>query len=286
MSYNRKIFYMNFYEGDEKRGNAGYVKVLENKEVQEAEVRLSGISTVFDGQWELEILGEKKCLLKKNVSLQAGNGIASCSWDKMSELTGLSFRITLSGGCSVDSKERTGRLQKESAKPETITEEVPGMMIVEEREESETEMMQPQIQPEIVKEGREKEQEHPEKQDVVKDKVENRKWKQICKVYPHIQPFQDFRDYIKLDLKDMVLISERKYTLVENSFLLHGYYNYDHIILWKKEKAPVKYYIGVPGNFYEKEKQVAVLYGFESFEGAVEPAREGDFGYYMTEVTI
>ena len=84
----------------------------------------------------------------------------------------------------------------------------------------------------------------------------------------------------------MVLVSEKKYSLVENSFLLHGYYNYGHIILWKKEKAPVKYYIGVPGNFYDKEKQGAVLYGFESFEGAAEPAGEGDFGYYMTEVGI
>ena len=43
-------------------------------------------------------------------------------------------------------------------------------------------------------------------------------------------------------------------------------------------KAGEHFYIGVPGNFYEKEKQVAVLFGFESFEGKTEPARNGTLG--------
>ena len=48
----------------------------------------------------------------------------------------------------------------------------------------------------------------------------------------------------------------------------------------------VKYYIGVPGNFYEREKQVARMFGFESFEGTREPAWEGDFGYYLIAVEL
>jgi hypothetical protein len=44
--------------------------------------------------------------------------------------------------------------------------------------------------------------------------------------------------------------------------------------------------VGVPGNYYEKEKQVAVMFGFESFETKTEPAKEGDFGYYMIGVVI
>jgi hypothetical protein len=42
----------------------------------------------------------------------------------------------------------------------------------------------------------------------------------------------------------------------------------------------------VPGNFYDREKQVAVMYGFESFECAKEPAGQGDFGYYMIRVEL
>lgn len=279
MSYNRKIFYMSFYEGDEKRGNAGYIKVLEDRDVQNAEVRLNGLSAMYDGAHELEIVSGEAEPVREKIYLQAGNGSASCNWEKRGELSLLSFRVLLPGGCSLDSRERV-----RTYRTEPLALEAPLPEIIEESEETALEMQE--LLPERAEEQVEEGPKRTEKQGDDKDKVENRKWKQICKVYPHIQPFQDFRDYIKLELKDMVLISEKKYTLVENSFLLHGYYNYDHIILWKKEKAPVKYYIGVPGNFYEKEKQVAVLYGFESFEGAVEPAGEGDFGYYMTEVTI
>ena len=290
MSYNRKIFYMSFYEGNDKRGNAGYIKVLENQGVQIAEVRLSGISPVFDGERELEIFRGKTLVNKEKIVLQEGGGMAKCGWEMTDGITGLSFCINLGNGCVLDSADRSKPLSDQrTAVEEMVEEKVEDIPLIkniveEEREEQGLEWEQPQLEAEEEKVVQAEEQQ--EKKTDAKEKVENRKWKQICKVYPHIKPFQDFRDYIKLDLKDMVLISEKKYSLVENSFLLHGYYNYDHIILWKKEKTPVKYYIGVPGNFYEKEKQVAVLYGFESFEGAVEPAKEGDFGYYMTEVSI
>ena len=44
--------------------------------------------------------------------------------------------------------------------------------------------------------------------------------------------------------------------------------------------------MGVPGNYYDKEKQVAIMFGFESFECAEEPAGLGDFGYYIIRVNI
>ena len=55
-----------------------------------------------------------------------------------------------------------------------------------------------------------------------------------------------------------------------------------HLLLARMErKGETLYYIGVPGTFFEKEKQVAIMFGFESFECAEEPAQAGDFGYYM-----
>ena len=35
-----------------------------------------------------------------------------------------------------------------------------------------------------------------------------------------------------------------------------------------------------------KEKQVAIMFGFESFECAEEPAQAGDFGYYMMRTEL
>lgn len=113
------------------------------------------------------------------------------------------------------------------------------------------------------------------------------KWSQVWAVYPHIRPFQDNREYISIGPEDFVLFPASSYRMVNNSFLLHGYYNYRHLILVRTEKeGEALYYIGVPGNFYEKEKQVAVMFGFESFECAEEPAQVGDFGYYMMRTEL
>ena len=85
----------------------------------------------------------------------------------------------------------------------------------------------------------------------------------------------------------MIVLQEASYRLVENSFLLHGYYNYGHLIITKIYKnGKEKVYVGVPGNYYIKEAQVAVMFGFESFEPKMEPACEGDFGYYMIGADI
>ena len=113
------------------------------------------------------------------------------------------------------------------------------------------------------------------------------KWSQLWDIYPHIHPFRDQREYLSIRPSDFVLFPEASYKMVNNSFLLHGYYNYHHLLLSRVEKrGEILYYIGVPGNFYEKEKQVAIMFGFESFECAEEPAQAGDFGYYMMRTQL
>lgn len=118
-------------------------------------------------------------------------------------------------------------------------------------------------------------------------KLLENKWQQISAIYPHISPFHDEREYLSLSPSDFVLFPEIFYKAANNSFLLHGYYNYEHLILARVEcRGEARYYLGVPGNYYEREKQVAVMFGFESFECAREPAGTGDFGYYMMRVEI
>ena len=113
------------------------------------------------------------------------------------------------------------------------------------------------------------------------------KWMQLCAIYPHVQPFRDERDYLSIKPADFLLFPANAYRQVNNSFLLHGFYNYKHLLLTRVErKGEILYYIGVPGNYYEKEKQVALMFGFESFECAEEPAGDGDFGYYMMRMEL
>lgn len=113
------------------------------------------------------------------------------------------------------------------------------------------------------------------------------KWTQLCAIYPVVHPFQDGRAYLSIEPRDFVILQERYQPMVQNSFLLHSFYHYRHLLLGRvKQGQHVQYYLGVPGVFYEKEKAAALFYGFESFEGAVTPAKDGAFGYYMKRVQI
>lgn len=116
---------------------------------------------------------------------------------------------------------------------------------------------------------------------------EEDKWKQLCRSYPVVHPFSSKRGFISVTLQDFIILQEKYQRLVHNSFLLHGYYNYGHLILGKLEdKAEAPYYIGVPGVYYEREKRAAKMFGFVGFEGTDHVIENGSYGYYMIEVEI
>ena len=113
------------------------------------------------------------------------------------------------------------------------------------------------------------------------------KWDQLWSVYPHIHPFSDEREYLSFGLSDFVVLSAPYYKLVNNSFLLHGFYNFHHLILTRVNgRNGVRYFIGVPGNLYQTERETAIMFGFEHFECDTEPAGKGDFGYYLIPVEL
>lgn len=108
------------------------------------------------------------------------------------------------------------------------------------------------------------------------------KWEQLLATYEQIHPYGDSRVYVKLEPKDFVILPSGYQHLVNNSFLLHGFYNYRYLILGKEKD----FYIGVPGVFYEREKMVALMFGFEAFECEGGNAQEGKFGYYLRKVEL
>lgn len=115
------------------------------------------------------------------------------------------------------------------------------------------------------------------------------KWDQLMHEYPQIHPFGDDRVFISIEPKDFIVLRASCQKLVNNSFLLHGFYNYRHLILGPDKELGGRegecFYLGVPGTYFEREKMVAVMFGFEGFEctGAVEI---GKFGYYMRRVEL
>lgn len=125
------------------------------------------------------------------------------------------------------------------------------------------------------------------------------KWTQLCTLYPVCHPFGDDEDYITIAPKDFIILRKEYQNLVSNSFLLHSFYNYHHVILGKTGgKKDEIYYIGVPGAYFERDKRVAVMFGFEGFALSARGNGErsasekkngvetGAFGYYMRKVEI
>ena len=149
----------------------------------------------------------------------------------------------------------------------------------------------PQQEREIVEEREpqsEREESLPEKgiaaRVVAAEEIREDKWEQILATYETIHPYGDGRVYVKLEPKDFVIMQGKYQHLVNNRFLLHGFYNYRYLILGKEQGK--EYYLGVPGVFYEREKMVALMFGFEAFDCEGGNASPGGFGYYLRRVEL
>lgn len=92
-----------------------------------------------------------------------------------------------------------------------------------------------------------------------------------------------FFDCKKIEPKDLRLLPTKEWILGKNSFLLHGYYNYRHLLYGKVNKNGNNYlFLGVPGVFHNQEKFMANLFGFSEFEPVKnENIKTGRFGYWI-----
>ena len=285
MSYRKQISYLELQENGQRIRSAGYARLesLDKEEILTVQLNgqeiVSGKGILLYLQWES---GEQQLC-----EMTTDQGRASCEkripLEKEREQI-LGIRIPLERNCAIVGKfEGTGDTKKKSVpKPENVMKsEEP--KLIEKKAEVTAEAAIP------METGKRQAQTAKESAAVTEHTLhmKDTKWEQLSSIYPHIHPFRDAREFLSVGPEDFVVLRERCYQMTHNSFLLHGYYNYRHLLLLRQEAAgQAKYYIGVPGNFYEREKQVARMFGFESFEGAREPAWEGDFGYYLISVEL
>lgn len=124
--------------------------------------------------------------------------------------------------------------------------------------------------------------------------MEQDKWKQLCKNYPQVHIYPE-ADSIVIKPKDMVILTQEYHELATNSFVLHAYYNYRQLLLLRYHQGmEATYFLGVPGVYYEREKKIALMFGFEGFENGESrlvnedrrQAYAGCFGYYIKQVNI
>ena len=88
----------------------------------------------------------------------------------------------------------------------------------------------------------------------------------------------------KIQRQDLSRLPRKEWKLANNNFLLHGYYNYHHLLYIEEND---KVWIGVPGVFHPKEKMAAESFGFSDFRRDLtekEENTEEDFGYWCRQV--
>lgn len=87
---------------------------------------------------------------------------------------------------------------------------------------------------------------------------------------------------IRMQLIDLQEFPKKYWYIGNNSFLLHGFFNYRHIIFGEmEEKEEKKYFIGVPGVFMNQERIMAAMFGFPEFRTAkTTEYKTGNFGYW------
>ena len=92
-------------------------------------------------------------------------------------------------------------------------------------------------------------------------------WEQFLKSHPASMPFSEKNiTCIKIELKDIRELPRKYWYLENNSFLLHGFFNYRYLVLGKiEEDNEDKWFLGVPGIYQNQERVMAIIFGFPEF---------------------
>lgn len=133
------------------------------------------------------------------------------------------------------------------------------------------------------------EEEQPEKKE--QETVEESSEKKDLRKDDKDIDLQNFRRQImKIQRGEISILPRCEWKLANNNFLLHGYYNYRHLVLID-EGNQLK--LGVPGIYHEREARAAATFGFPEFIAeadvnvTLEPQERNEnqqFGYWCRQV--
>lgn len=92
-------------------------------------------------------------------------------------------------------------------------------------------------------------------------------WEQFLKNHPASMPFSEKNiTCIKIELKDLRELPRKYWYLGNNSFLLHGFFNYRYLVIGKiEEDTQNRWFLGVPGIYQNQERVMAIIFGFPEF---------------------
>ena len=116
-------------------------------------------------------------------------------------------------------------------------------------------------------------------------------WDRLRVTYPKVTAFEcaDGCEILVIKPQDIGLLPRENWVYGNNSFLLHGYYNYRYLILARLGKPGERgrYILGVPGHYGNNEKYMAAMFGFDRFVRSTrQPPRDSRFGDWYTDLNF
>lgn len=291
-SFFRYISYVDYYKKGERIKNVGFLRWKLHNSEHQIELQLKGVNCP-QGKYEIKekntgkIIGE--IVIDKGIGNFAKKFLSMSASDEMyietfsgrlylGDVEGFSVWLNSDEYLSVQVRFEQGRRDAKAASENVLIEGI---------EEKYVEPVSvKEIEYEKISNSKEKEQVIHKKLKLI-EPIHEDKWQQLCKEFPNVHPFPNRKIFLSIKPEDFIILQQEYQKLVHNSFLLHGFYNYGHIILGRlteEEETPI--YIGVPGIYYEQEKRAAQMFGFVGFESIEHPVQAGSYGYYMIEVEI
>lgn len=110
-------------------------------------------------------------------------------------------------------------------------------------------------------------------------------WESLCRYYPKTAPelADEGTELLQIRPADIRYLPRRLWHFGSNSFLLHGYYRYRHLVLGRmKQGEQTAYILGVRGIHEDREQFSAGLFGFDHFL----PVGDNGEGYWYTQITL
>ena len=321
--YQKEIIYVGLYKGGSRMGSAGFLKVENRDRESRICLKVQNVPLGISGRFPVRVYNGSEWKELSNVSIQDGGGKWE---ETVQENVGKTvLLVSLSGGYTLEGRSKSApevrerttadisvpeRLGEQAMQSESrdIMQDMPQseshniMQDAQQRELQDTarnvqKATMPDVKPQTAADNEREPETIIIKEELLRPSsdaidimpqgisgcnLKEDKWEQITDMYEQIHPYGDERVYVKLEPKDFVILQSKYQHLVNNSFLLHGFYNYRYVILGKEQG----YYLGVPGVFYEREKMVAQMFGFEAFECPGGRVRAGEFGYYLRKVEL
>lgn len=282
MDFYRDIRYLDYQDGGNNRENVGSVKLFFRGNIGKADIYIKKIPCLYPIECKLTVSR------KGNVFYSRWMEIEKTDWQKRFEFSWNQpyddVEIELSMG--------EGRKVCERKKQLDTREELTALY-----EEKHTIRMQQISSDEIeyvpMRNHKEKEGRHEEEKnqkDVAAGKEEKHS---DSSGYKTMKMAGRENEYYMSRISELGELSKDLEPLEHNSFLLHGYFNYRHLLIRKEGE---RFLVGVPGNYYYREEMVAAMFGFPNFVPAKGDKGEeteqqdlgedrgkmvGEFGYYF-----